>query len=512
MTPSDDLFVLIKSLSKSEKRFFRLFAAKQSLGDASDYLHLFDILDGMSTYDDNRLRLLVDERTARHLSQSKYYLYNTILRALSRFHAGSEVEFQIQELMQGARMLYDKRLFDQCRKVLHRAKKLALANDRDLYVLKILVEEYRLAILESHPTKTDERIDEIFEEMIRLSDRLASRNRYWRVQAKMYRLRTEIGDGRDERLRSKARQLLDDPVMADGESITDPTTKLFYLFAFDHYYDAVQDDEQTYEYRKKIVEFIESEPSLLGRTAERYIPALYNLCLTAIQARRFDYFAHEFAKLEGAVADLRRRRQSFNDMHVRMLVPRMHIERGEFAAAKNCLDEMREEFTTSRGGLRRGFGVYFEYLWAYVCFGVGDFVGALEWTNTIIGRRQVESHEELHCYARILNLLVHYELGNLIELDSYLASTVRFLTKHQRMQEFEELAVDLVRRLCTAPDQDRITAVLTKSVERLKDEKFHHRNFTYIDLLSWVQAKLEGKSFLDVVYRNRRDEMEAVRR
>jgi len=509
MTPSDDLFVLIDSLSKSEKRFFRLYAAKQSSTGVADYLHLFDVLDGMESYDDERLRLLVDERTAAHLSQTKHYLYNAILRALSRFHAGADVEFQIYELLQGARVLYDKRLYDQCRKVLHRAKKLALVNDRGLSVLKILVEEYRLAILESHPTKTDERIDAIFDEMIRLSDQLALRNRYWRVQAKMYRLRTEVGDSRDERIMAKARELLNDPVMADGEAIDDPSAKLFYLFAFDHYYDTVRDDGQTYEYRRKIVEFIESEPVLRGRTADRYIPALHNFCLAAIQARRFDRFHEGFIKLEEAVASLRRERQSFNDLHIRMLVPRMHIERGEFDLAKERIDAMRADLPGLWGGLRRGFGIYFQYLGAYACFGVGDFVGALEWTNAIINRRRVEMHEELHCYGRILDLLVHYELGNLIALDSYLASASRFLVKHGRMREFEELALDLVRRLCLAPDRGRADEILSRALGRLRllrEDEFHRRSFTYIDLFSWVQSKLEGRTFMEVVRRNREAE------
>ena len=54
MKPSTELFDLIKSLTKSEKRFFKLASSLQT-GD-KNYLKIFDAIDRQSNYDENTIK------------------------------------------------------------------------------------------------------------------------------------------------------------------------------------------------------------------------------------------------------------------------------------------------------------------------------------------------------------------------------------------------------------------------------------------------------------------------
>ena len=54
MKPSTELFSLIKSLSKSEKRFFKLNSALQA-GD-KNYLKIFDFIEKQNKYDEEDLK------------------------------------------------------------------------------------------------------------------------------------------------------------------------------------------------------------------------------------------------------------------------------------------------------------------------------------------------------------------------------------------------------------------------------------------------------------------------
>ena len=49
----DSLYVLIKSLSKSEKRQFKLYVGRLDGNADSKYLQLFNLLDKMSNYDES---------------------------------------------------------------------------------------------------------------------------------------------------------------------------------------------------------------------------------------------------------------------------------------------------------------------------------------------------------------------------------------------------------------------------------------------------------------------------
>ena len=49
----DNLFVLIKSLSKSEKRQFKLYVGRLGVNEDSKFLLLFKILQKLSFYDES---------------------------------------------------------------------------------------------------------------------------------------------------------------------------------------------------------------------------------------------------------------------------------------------------------------------------------------------------------------------------------------------------------------------------------------------------------------------------
>ena len=50
---SNHLFELIKSLTKSEKRYFKLFSSRHTIGEENGYLKLFDFIDQMDSYQED---------------------------------------------------------------------------------------------------------------------------------------------------------------------------------------------------------------------------------------------------------------------------------------------------------------------------------------------------------------------------------------------------------------------------------------------------------------------------
>ncbi len=69
------LFKLVKSLTKNEKRFFKLYSNLYNQGKNKNYLFLFELLDGMKTYNEE---VFLDKIKSRikysNLSQVKTYL------------------------------------------------------------------------------------------------------------------------------------------------------------------------------------------------------------------------------------------------------------------------------------------------------------------------------------------------------------------------------------------------------------------------------------------------------
>ena len=77
----ENLFILVKSLSKSEKRQFKLYAGRVEANQNAKFLHLFNLLDRAKEY--NEIEILKKNFvTKQQLSNLKAHLYRQILVSL----------------------------------------------------------------------------------------------------------------------------------------------------------------------------------------------------------------------------------------------------------------------------------------------------------------------------------------------------------------------------------------------------------------------------------------------
>ena len=74
----DNLFVLIKSLSKSEKRQFKLYVGRMDSNENSKFLKLFNLLDKMDFYSED---LILKKKIVSklQLSNLKAHLYLSLI-------------------------------------------------------------------------------------------------------------------------------------------------------------------------------------------------------------------------------------------------------------------------------------------------------------------------------------------------------------------------------------------------------------------------------------------------
>ena len=73
---TDDLLVLINSLTKGEKRNFRLFAGRNSSSEGSHFfLQLFDVLDKKGGYDEASILKKIPAIKKSQLPNIKAHLY-----------------------------------------------------------------------------------------------------------------------------------------------------------------------------------------------------------------------------------------------------------------------------------------------------------------------------------------------------------------------------------------------------------------------------------------------------
>ena len=88
MKIKENLVGLVKSLTMSEKRYFNLFAARNSKGENNHYIKLFDLIDKTGSTEKRVIKKLYedDDFMKNQFRSYKYRLYKQILKSLTSYY------------------------------------------------------------------------------------------------------------------------------------------------------------------------------------------------------------------------------------------------------------------------------------------------------------------------------------------------------------------------------------------------------------------------------------------
>src|SRR5215468_9684482 len=144
---TDALFQLIKSLEKSEKRNFKLYVQRNSSSEELKIVQLFDALDKLNEYNEEQLLRKNKSIKKQQLSNIKAHLYRQILSSLRLIKDENNIDIQLHEQMDHARILYNKGLYHQSLKILEKMRELATTYHQITHLQQILFFEKKIEAL-----------------------------------------------------------------------------------------------------------------------------------------------------------------------------------------------------------------------------------------------------------------------------------------------------------------------------------------------------------------------------
>src|SRR5688572_445324 len=105
---SEELFALVKGMSKCEKKSSHLYARRNGSTDNLKVLAMYNCLNTMDNYDEKRLVRRLKGVGAKQIPNLKVSLYNLLLDSLRVFKKDESIDLQLHQLMGHAKILYDK--------------------------------------------------------------------------------------------------------------------------------------------------------------------------------------------------------------------------------------------------------------------------------------------------------------------------------------------------------------------------------------------------------------------
>jgi tetratricopeptide (TPR) repeat protein len=194
----------------------------------------------------------------------------------------------------------------------------------------------------------------------------------------------------------------------------------------------------------------------------------------------------------------------FTSSHLAELV--LWEKRGEHKLALTKINSIISGFAKMGDTINKENKLLFHYHIATIYFGAGEFKDALHWINNVLNDNEQSLRQDIYAFSRLLNLIVHYELGNHDLLEYIIKSTVRFLNKKEKDYKVESVIVKHLRKLVKITlDGDRKEAYVTmkSDLEVLFENPVERVLLDYFDILSWLEGKILGVSFTDAVRRKK---------
>ena len=506
---TDPVFQLIKSLTRSEKRHFRLFTDRPGAGEGLKFLQLFDALDALDAldgYDEERIVAQVPALKKAQLANLTANLYKQLLSSLRVYHAGQNPDIQLHEQLDYARVLYNKGFYQQSLRMLEKTK--VAAQQAELPHVSLLAIDFEKLIESQYITRSlKDRAETLATEALDTVTHLARMHELSNASLRLYGLYLKAGHARNQTDHERITAFFEANVPATMGPDSTFFEKLYFYQAHVWYHTLNQDFRACYRYAQKWVDLFEEAPHLKDTQAMLYIKGLHNLLATLFNLMYYSKFMEVLQQLEDFAANQTRRASPNIEALLFQYIYTSRINayflEARFTEGLAIVPELLENLVLYRSQLDLHRTLVFYYKIASLYFGSGQFRKAIEYLNLIIDQKDLSLREDLQCFARILNLVAHYEAGDDASLEYQVRSVYHFLGKMDDQQPMQVEIFRFLRRVGSfAPNQ------LKDEFIRLKDKlvaiyanPYDRRPFLYLDLISWLESKIAGVPVQDVMRR-----------
>jgi hypothetical protein len=494
----EETYELIKSLSRTEKRYFKLYTRFQQ-GDKS-YMKLFNIIDKQVKYDEKIIiRKFVSKNKVSNLPAVKKYLFDQIIASVKSYGAYKDLDSVHTDLIETYKVLQYKGLHGQSGRLLKKIKSITLQDDafiRHFYVL--LMEYLREMFNTDDPSvnKVHQVLEEkkhvfsIIENYTLVGDPFSYQRLY--LRKKLY--------CRTKKEKDELTKLMM-PVLQTKETDMMSRTALgLRSMGLCDYYMAVGKPVKAFEVSKTYLEIRKSAGGSEKIDSGILSEHLQHLWL-CVRSGIYEGFEENISKFK-TLLDKVHNHQVFMLGYERWYnYSFIYYNRtGQFTKALEFTETEKRTMTRAGNEFSMKARIMLWYFTAYNNYAMKDHRAALKMIQRIMNTTNEEMEE--FSFAKLLLLFIQYDLKNYELLEYQVRSYQRLMQKTDRLYKCEKILLDFFKTVSGADSkkirQQQLEA-LKKEVIKLFKTYYEKGLSFYFDLECWIESQLTGKDFAQVI-------------
>lgn len=496
-THKDALFVLIESLSKSEKRQFKLYVGRLGVNTDAKFLALFNLLDKMRSYDEKQI---LDSGIVKkaQLSNLKAHLYKQILVSLRLNPVNQNIRVQIREQLDFATILYQKGLYKQSLKILDKAKNMAIENEEKNVAYEIV--ELEKIIETQYITRSiPHRADELAVQAKELSEDNVMTSKLSNLSLQLYSMMLKVGYVRNDEDLQEVRSYFEAQLPNYELEKLGFREKLWLYKAHLWYSLLTQDFLSSYKYASKWVDMFYEHKEMISLNPVFFLKGNHYLLEALFFVKYASQFRETLERLENQVNSSgfpsNDNITSLAFLYINSNKLNLHFLEGTFEKGLYLVNIVEYGIKKHRSRIDEHHIMLLYYKIACLYFGTGDHKNCIVYLKKIITNKNLKMREDLMCFARVLSLVAHYEAGMDYHLEVQLKSTYKFLLKMNDLHAVQKEMIKFLRSLGEIYPSDLKGEFqkLYNELKKYENHPYEKRAFLYLDILSWLESHLENK-------------------
>ena len=493
MKSKEDLFHLIKAMSKSEKRYFTLDAQKTGK-KGSKYLDLFQLINAMSEYDESKLK----KKFPRNLPSDKAYLYEAILRSMRDYRSAKSKVAQIKEMILDSNYLYERGLYSQCEERLKDAKDLALQMDEQLELLEINKLE-RILVWNKKEAGFENKLDLLDHEKQSSIHAIDEEFNYLDIYDQLSKQVIKNPDLDDPALKEKFNQ--DFAALADRQEQLPQTPQALrkYYQCLALFYQLQGNYDKVFEYYSLVVQWWDQNKKLKAEEFFRYVVDISNLLFICLRLKKYGDFPQLIELIEkDTPSNQHDQKVVFKRLSLYKVV--YYINSGETQGTKELIEEIEKGLQKYDIGIANELSLIGNV--ALLLFIRGDYQGAQEWSRKIVKGKESKFRSDIQIGMHLIFLIATFELDVVDDIDHSLRLVKRNFNQRYRSKigPFELLITNAIKKLnkSNLSDRKQQFSSLKDAILEIKENPNVKISFGLDELfIHWIDSKLQKKSIIE---------------
>lgn len=496
ISQTDQLFFLVKSLTKAEKRNFTVYSKRIQDTENLGYIQLFEILDKQKDPDDDQILAKLKGIDKSQYSNFKRHLYKQLMISLRLIHIQKKAEIEIREYLDFVDILYSKGLYLQSLKLLQKAKTLADKANNDILYLSLL--ETEKTIESRHITRSGtDNTALITSQALEKSETILVNIKLSNLRLMVHAFYIKHGHVRNGAESQNIIEFFDKSLpKMDTDKLNFPERVHLYQSLVWYYY-ILLDFENCSTYAEKWIKTFVDNPEMIAQDPDLYMRGYHYLLTSLFNLREKRTYLKKLGELEKYRKDNYKKfspnTQIISFLYVHHARLNKYFLEGTYSEGLVEIPKTIKRLQRYKVKMdaHRIMVFYFKFAWMYLM--AGQAGKAVDYLNEIQKMEIGALREDIQMYTRVMFIMAHYDLRNYDIID-YLCNSAKSFA--QKIEDKNRLQLDTIaffQKIVRLPEGERKVEFkkFDDYMNALKYDKFERRAFIYVDVTEWLSTKLK---------------------